>query len=101
MRLSKIPVATSTAGRPEGLSVFAVSTDIFEAYRRAGVSACGRTRSRHKGGVRGVQGVRGVLGGSRFRARASTNPQYLLFGATRPKTVDKQAAPGSYTAFGN
>jgi hypothetical protein len=34
-------------------------------------------------------------------ARAPTNPQYLLFGATRPETVDKQAAPGSYTAFGN
>src|SRR5215469_16728721 len=39
MRLSKIPVATSTAGRPEGLSVFELSTDIFG---RMGVPACRR-----------------------------------------------------------
>ena len=57
MRLSKIPVAISTAGRPEGPSVFALSTDIFGADGSIGVLAYGRTRSRHKGGARGVQGV--------------------------------------------
>jgi hypothetical protein len=61
-------VATSTAGRTEGLSVYAVSTDILEAYgsdRCRSVSVYGRTRSRHKGGVRGVQGVLEGAAGSR------------------------------------
>src|ERR1700756_2668287 len=110
MRLSKIPVATSTAGRPEGLSVFALSTDIFGADGSIGVSAYGRTRSRHKGGVKGVQGV---LEGSQ------TSPRRLDFGrlcrasrfgvcTTQPTGLDllcgetgshkKQAAPGNCPA---
>ncbi len=43
---------TSMAGRPEGLSVFAVSTAIFLACRRMGGSAFRRTRSRTAARIR-------------------------------------------------
>src|ERR1700756_3610295 len=89
MRLSKIPVATSTAGRPEGLSVFDLSTDIFGADGCTGVSAYRRTRSRHKGGVQGVQG----FGGELLWIVHPADPQYLLF--WRDLTGNRGEAGGS------
>src|ERR1700751_2308805 len=89
MRLSKIPVATSTAGRPEGLSVFELSTDIFGADGCTGVSAYRRTRSRHKGGVQGVQG----FAGEPLRIVHPQTRKYLLF--WRDLTGNRGEAGGS------
>jgi hypothetical protein len=60
-----------------------------------GVSAYRRTRSRHKGGVQGVQGVRGTWRGAAF-GRARQDLAAMILSRARPETIEKQAAPGNY-----